>query len=280
MIKYGWIILCCVVFGTYAYDLNDQDFRMIDNVTRQIELVSVTKGSGFADTMVVSLSWLIARQEDERSVLILKNIRKNLMDTMRRKADQELKSTKSGFVATFGSGIISTGVVIPSKCFTYYDQIDRVAYRLNFPTALVVATWLREASCNYYNPGNGDGMFQIQSADYGTGDVTEEIFEQKIRDMINFSKNKWSWYQRSNQSSGWLIDLTYDKLSYTGFYNHMTLYNALSWSIRNEMLTPRNTHYVQGNLYSWSNTTTGQVTDGVMTSLMKILQWEIGKWYW
>jgi len=49
----------------------------------------------------------------------------------------------------------------------------------------------REASCGYYLPSNGDGPFQIISKDYGTGEITENIFVQSIQDFINFSQSKY-----------------------------------------------------------------------------------------
>jgi len=58
-----------------------------------------------------------------------------------------------------------------------------------------MAVRYRETHCGYYLPKNGDGPFQILSKDYGTGEITPDLFIQTVQDFITFSKIKYGNYK-------------------------------------------------------------------------------------
>ena len=43
---------------------------------------------------------------------------------------------------------------ISEQCVKYYDKIDAIAKKHDFPTALIIATRRRENTCKFENPGN------------------------------------------------------------------------------------------------------------------------------
>lgn len=79
-------------------------------------------------------------------------------------SDTELSGIQT-FVATRQPLVTST-MEFAQSCKDHYARIDALAREQNFPTALIIATWWREYSCNMSNPANGRGIFQITSHYY------------------------------------------------------------------------------------------------------------------
>lgn len=171
---------------------------------------------------------------------------------------------KKDFLSQYMSGI-SKEITDPDNCTGRYQTLDAMAYANNYPTALLMATWFRESTCGYYLPKNGDGPFQIVSKDYGTGQITEEIFWQAVQDFIDFSRNKYSSYKsRVN------INLTYTGFDYTWIISHASLYNGGYYS--GGIILPVNPHYVfdgYGEQYSWAT------RYGLFPKFLKLLEREV-----
>jgi hypothetical protein len=112
----------------------------------------------------------------------------------KEKVKQADTSFKQAFLSGYLSGI-SANIIDTQNCAGRYNTLDTISFVNNFPTALTIATRYREANCGYYLPNNGNGPFQIISKNYGTGDITEETFQQAVQDFIDFSKAKWLQYK-------------------------------------------------------------------------------------
>jgi hypothetical protein len=133
---------------------------------------------------------------DERLSYVLKELANTLylpILTEKAKVKQASKTSKQEFLAAYLTGI--KDIADRENCTGRYNLLDTISFANNFPTALTIATWYREASCGYYLPGNGDGPFQILSKDYGTGQINETIFTQSVQDFIDFSKAKRQQYR-------------------------------------------------------------------------------------
>jgi len=114
------------------------------------------------------------------------------------KVKQEIKSWFQAFLSNYDTGIAT--ITMADACTGRYNTIDNISFANNFPTALTISTRYRESHCGYYLPANGDGPFQIIAKDYGTGQITLEIFTQSIQDFIDFAKNKINRYEKANKA--------------------------------------------------------------------------------
>lgn len=207
---------------------------------------------------------------DERLDYILKELANAMyMPILAEKAKvkQASKTAKQEFLATYMTGIKE--ISGNENCTGRYNLLDTISFANNFPTALTIATWYREASCGYYLPSNGDGPFQIISKEYGTGQINESLFVQTVQDFIDFSKAKRQQYK----TKLW-ISLTYTWLNWTGLINHSALYNGgiISGAIVNP-IAPRYVYDGYGDAYS------GATRYGVVPKFLKTLQWEIQNTY-
>ena len=92
----------------------------------------------------------------------------------------------------------------------------------------------RESNCGYYLPKNWNWPFQITTKDYGTWDMTQQVFIQTVTDFLEFATNKWK------KSPSW--NLSYSNYDYTWIVNFAALYNGgtKSW----ELIIPNNPNYV------------------------------------
>jgi hypothetical protein len=128
------------------------------------------------------------------------------------------------------------------NCIWWYNTIDNISFANDFPTALTLAVWYKESNCGYYLPANGDGPFQIVSKDYGTWEITEEVFRQTIQDFIDFAKNKIGNYNNRADEEFPEIHIGYTWFDYTGVVSFAALYN---WGTRTWwMVQPNAPKYV------------------------------------
>lgn len=208
---------------------------------------------------------------DERITYMLDQLWTHLstkLNTEKIKAKLSSKASKQAFLDTYLTGI-SVDITDADSCTGWYNTLDTISFANNFPTALTIATRYRESNCGYYLPKNTRWPFQITSKNYGTGDITEEIFVKSVQDFIDFSKTKRGQYR----SKLW-IDLTYTGADYTGVINHAALYNwgVISWNIVN----PNNPHYV---FDGYADYTSGVVRYGLFPKFLKIMDWEVKTMY-
>lgn len=126
---------------------------------------------------------------------------------------------KVEFLNQYSGDIIKT-INEPDRCTRQYQLVDDLSFVYNQPTAVTLATRYRETTCRWYLPGNGDGPFQIVNKDYGSGELTQQLFKQTLIDYLEFAQNKFNRFERANSKSGLKIDLSYTGLNFTGIVRH------------------------------------------------------------
>lgn len=160
---------------------------------------------------------------------------------------------------------------LEEKCLKYFDFIDEIARKNDFPTSLVIATWRVESSCNLKNPDNWDGPFQILSHYYEPGDITLEEFWIAVENFINFSKHKWRTFEKNKSAKFhfWKdkIEITYDNFSELDLRIHSALYN---WLRSSKMYDAT---YINWNLTQKLN----RKKDGILTIMVKVIDYQIKK---
>ncbi|MDP2670234.1 MAG: hypothetical protein Q8O99_04730 [bacterium] len=127
---------------------------------------------------------------------------------------------------------------IPQQCITYYDQIDQLAKKMDFPTPLIIATRFKEHSCYLSNPKNGRGNFQITSKYYEPGEITIDEFLYQAEEFITFSRNKWDRYDKLQMFDEIPVSLSYNTIDLLSIQKHAVLYNGLYAGT-----TPQNSSY-------------------------------------
>jgi hypothetical protein len=175
-------------------------------------------------------------------------------------------------LATYNTGIKDISWL--DSCTWRYNTLDNISFANNFPTALTIAMRYRETNCGYYLPNNGDGPFQILSKDYGTGNITEDLFLRSVQDFIDFSKAKRTQYK----TKLW-INLTYTWFDLTWIVYHSALYNGATITgntASGYVATPNAPKYVYdgyGEAYSWA------IRYGIVPKFLKIVEWELTTTY-
>lgn len=198
--------------------------------------------------------------------------------TQKIKAKILSKSFKEDFVDIYSSWInlIEETWV---NCTWRYNTLDDLSFIYDLPTSLTTAIWYRESTCGYYLPKNGDGPFQIESKDYGTGQITAWVFIQSVEDFMRFAKHKISRYESANkadQNTGYKINLSYTGFDLTGVVRFGALYNSLSGNTVYGNILPKRPGYVRdgyGEEYS------GSIRYGVFPKMIKALERELENAY-
>lgn len=135
------------------------------------------------------------------------------------------KENKKKLLSQWEKSFVNLDTLDPN-CLGRYYTMDLLSYAYDFPTALTIAVWRKESSCGYYLPKNGDGPFQIVSKDYSKVTLTQETFEEMIKDFLAFSKHKINRYNSKNPQNP--IKLSYDEVNYSDLLKYAALYNGLS----------------------------------------------------
>jgi hypothetical protein len=118
-----------------------------------------------------------------------------------------------------------------------------------------------EHSCIFANPSNWNGNFQIITRYYKPWKITDKQFAIQVQDFINFSKNKWKFWEKYKS---WKIKLKYNDYDFASIRYHAAAYN---W-IWNDLITSK---YINWNL----NSRVPYKKDWITTRFLKILDWEI-----
>ena len=168
--------------------------------------------------------------------------------TKKNIAKQDSKSFKQSFVNTYISWV-TIDSTIPWNCTWRYNTLDDISFAYNIPTARTIAIRYRESTCWFYLPNHpiywSNWPFQILSKDYGTWDMTEEIFVQSAQDFMEFTKAKQIQYK----TKLW-IKVTYTWFDFTWLTNQWALYNGatITWNIISGYIAlPNKPKY----LYDW-----------------------------
>lgn len=166
---------------------------------------------------------------DEKTAYYLEHLRDFLLTKIEdRKARMKFESQeqRKSFLTTYqGSGLALANPFL-EQCSGRYPTLDSMSFAYDFPTPLTLAVRYRESTCGFYLPKNGDGPFQIVNKDYGHGPITRPIFEETIKDFLEFSKRKIDRYNSKNPDTP--IRLSYTDYTYQDLYKFAGLYNGLS----------------------------------------------------
>jgi len=169
---------------------------------------------------------------------------------------------------------ITTSLSINEKCTKYFDFIDEIAKKNDFPTELIIATWWKEYNCTLWNPANWWWPFQITSQYYKPGDISLEEFWESVQKYIDFTKGKWDYFNNNKyhnyKTRFWSenISITYDNYSIRDLKLTAILYNWVSKDTTLDWNT-----FANSNLNS--NVTTNN--DWIVTRFLKILNWRINR---
>ena len=218
--------------------------------------------------------WEIIDGVDERLGYLFANLRDySYTQFANRKnvAKQTSKTDRQEFFDKYKEDLLLNSE-LDENCIWWYNSIDNWSYAYNFPTALTVAVWWRESSCGYYLPKNGDGPFQIISKDYGTGEITKEIFYQAIEDFLVFAHNKIDRYNRNNDETR-QITLSYTGATYEDLIKFAALYNWLdNGTVVGDVMPKSLKYFFEG--YKSELWTGESKKNGIFAQYLKVLDWE------
>ncbi len=190
-----------------------------------------------------------------------KQEKNNKKNTKKINSENNLINKKRlDFYNKYGKNIISKKPISP-LCLKKYDLIDSIAKKNDFPTELIIATWGMEHSCIFKNPSNWNWNFQIITRVYKPGKITDKQFAIQVQDFINFSKNKWKFWERYKKTK---VHLKYNDYDFASIRYHAAAYN---W-IWNHLITSK---YINWNL----NLKVPYKKDWITTRFLKVLDWEI-----
>ena len=271
-----WIFVFLFAGGifaiSFAYTPTSQDISNLTNLKSQINTLIEDNNINLWDFYDQVKSLESDYSSDDRLQYMLENLKDYLYSkifTLKTSAKVSSKSFKEDFLIEYNTWFTLEVENNLSNCTGWYNTLDDISFAYNFPTALTMATRYRETTCAYYLPSNGDGPFQIVNEDYGTWDITEEIFVETIQDFLEFAKAKFERYE-------WELSWS---LSYTGFdliwvSNFAALYNGgtKSWNV----IIPNNESYLfDGYWLDFS----GATRYGVFPQFIRALDWEVESKY-
>jgi len=139
----------------------------------------------------------------------------------------DTSSSKQQFLDKYRHLVDSKNKELLDLCTKYYDKIDIIAKKYDFPVELIIATWFREHTCKFFNPSNGRGNFQITSHYYPPGDITRADFEAQVIAFIKFSQAKRDYYDAIQTYGPEPVSLSYDEFDLTSIRKQAILYNGI-----------------------------------------------------
>ncbi|MDD2907255.1 MAG: hypothetical protein PHH98_01310 [Candidatus Gracilibacteria bacterium] len=279
--------------NTFAYNPTSNELNLISNFKDKVNNLSKVKGELWLKRNIISIENFLKVNKNERTNFLLgeiltdmnevlsdlkikneEQLQKQLQELENQKQEQ-LKQSKDynekaeGFFEIYGKDI-TTSLEINDKCTKYFDFVDEIAKKNDFPTELIIATWSKESNCNLSNPANGWGPFQITSKYYTPGDITLEEFGEYVQTYIDFTKGKWNYFNNNtyhNYKSRFgseNIAITYDNYTLRDLKLSAILYNGVSKDTT-----------LDGNTFANSNLNNNVTTnsDGLVTRFLKILNW-------
>ncbi|MCF7834993.1 hypothetical protein K9M48_02965 [Candidatus Gracilibacteria bacterium] len=275
-----FIFLClsCLLYLQFGHTYNpsNQDTQQLNSLKIQLNKV-ISGNNQDLRNFYYQLKNLQNRfSQNPRLDYMLNNLKQDLyiqLYSQKIQAKTQSKEFKQNFVNEFSGGI-SIDDPILDECTGWYNTLDDISFAYNIPTALTISTRYRETNCGYYLPSNGDGPFQILKQDYGTGEITEDIFVKSVQDFAQFSKDKHIQYKTKLG-----INLTYTGFDRTGLVNHGALYNGARITGSDESgyiaqaLAPKYLYDGYGAEYS------GAIRYGLIPKFLKILDREIQNKY-
>lgn len=170
---------------------------------------------------------------------------------------------------------ITTDLKVSEKCIKYFDYLDEIAKKNDFPVELIIAMWSKESNCNLANPWNSRWPFQITSQYYEPWNISLEEFWVAVQKFIDFSKHKWNFFNTNTyvnyKDRFWSenLNIWYDRYTLRELQIHSILYNWVSKSTTLEWNS-----FANANL----NSEVKSSSDWVVTRFLKILKWRIDNW--
>lgn len=250
-------------------------------IKRQINLFEFTKTKLTDDRKIYLVSYILNDLNIISNDLKKKNeekLQKQLLELEAKKAE-EIKqiqdyNTKARAFFDLYWWDITTSLSVNENCIKYFDFIDEIAKKNDFPTELIIATWWKEYNCTLWNPANWWWPFQITSQYYKPGDISLEEFWEGVQKYIDFTKGKWDYFNNNTyhnyKTRFWSenITITYDSYTIRDLKLTAILYNWVSKDTTLDWNT-----FANSNL----NNSVTTNSDWIVTRFLKILNWRINR---
>ena len=267
-----WLVFSLFFFtAVFAYELNDEEKQEVWLLKQQITVLSENDNQALWSfyEQARDLIWYFSDEKTSYYLTQLRDYALNKFTTKKEAAKQETEELKQSLLSEYVSSL-ANAEELTENCYWWYNTLDNLSYAYDFPTALTIAVWYRESSCWYYLPKNWDWPFQIVNKDYWNWEITKEIFEQTIRDFLEFSWNKINWYNSKNPDTP--IVLWYRSFNYADLYKFAGLYNGLSGSTVYWDIAPANEKYFLEKM-SWEYENWKK--NWLFLQFLKVLEWEL-----
>ena len=220
--------------------------------------------------------------DNERMAHKITTIRDHLHDELQTMKMPHLlngRLIKEEFVRVYEPNIIKEHS-IPQRCRDRWQYLDDISFVHNLPTAITMATRYAESTCGFYLPVHpvygSNGPFQIITKDYGTGEMTEPLFRQTVKDFIDFTWSKINNYERANRNDQLKVNLSYSSFDFTGVVRFGALYNGLANRTIRGDIQPMKRWYVFNN---YEPEYADAVRHGLMPMFIKTLERELENVY-
>lgn len=275
-----WVIILFLLLNkSFAFELSEEKKEALINVKSKIWLLKPTKNINWYFDLKNEVDKNITKVQNEEEIFILTQIKKEILYIINSYKPENFdninynnisnSSLKKDFYIKNSKEIIGKNK-IKTSCYKYYDSIDEVAKKNNFPTALIIATWQKESNCNLFNPYNWKWPFQISSQYHKPWKITLETFLNSLQEYITFSKWKINYFNsnKSYQKKFWneKIDFNYENYSLKDLQLYAILYNWI-W---------KNTDLKYSKFANWNlNSNIKSDTDWLVTLFLKITAWQI-----
>ena len=269
---FSLVAILSLVWICFAYTPDTETKEEISNLKVQVTALSEDDNKTLFDLYEQARDILQYIKEEKTSYIVtqVRDYALSKFTTRKDAAKAEALQLKQELLDAYQNSWLQLAEELSENCYWRYNTLDNLSYAYDFPTALTSAVWYRETSCGYYLPKNGDGPFQIVSKDYGNWEITKEIFEQAIKDFLEFSWNKINRYNGKNPDTP--IVLWYKSFSYKDLYKFAWLYNGLSWSTVYWDIGPANPKYflekMPGEYENWKK-------NGLFLQFLKVIEREI-----
>lgn len=255
---------------TSAYSPTTDDVEELKSLITTIEnLIDDDKPTHYS--FIRQLDALTHTHKDGKVWFLLHTLHGYLTKELHQKKSQthdDIRTMYQDFIDTYADDIQNDSPLHPN-CIEYIDELDTLAYVHNVSLPVLIGTRWRETTCGYYLPSNGDGVMQIVSHDYGTGEIQQhEDFFFMMENYIDFANAKYDRYNRVTDS-GEPITIDYTTISYDDIIKHGALYNSLSWGTIYGDIAPTNPWYVFDN---YTDAYSGSTRDGLLPVVIKTMQ--------
>jgi len=268
---------------SFSYETNSIEKENVDKIIQILDKKYSNKTEKWYKNIIESINLQIIKDDikDDKKYL-LEEVKKYFEDKIDFKKQEiienklyterkeKAKVPDEIFFNTYWQEIV-TELKVKENCTKYYKEIDKIAYKNDFPTEIIISMWDMEYWCTLWNPTNGWWPFQITSKYYQPWKITLEQFLFEVQDFIDFSKGKWNYFNTNNyvdyKQRFWEenIDIKYDKYTIRELRLHSVLY---AWITKNVTLD-------QWPFTNWNlNKDVVSDVDWIITKFLKVLDWK------